>query len=598
MEQDQTATLRQARDIVATTLAAVAPRESTKQHYPLRNSTPPPTERVSTLSAHHPAERWEDAIVAQYTAPPMQPPRALSKSPDGISPNPDPPSSARLDVARLNAKLEALLLESSTIKAQNQSLKKTVSTMEGVILKVKATVNAVIDAALEEMTEALKLDQNGTSIQRSLPQSAPDAFNAEPEQGVEKNEVNRGSIGTSVSGSIPRAQSDVVSATQIIAKTEDNRDVSRESLSGVHSKTASISLPRSQATLPPPAEDTPRTPPGSSSPNGGAIEEEETLPTPQLSPAGTSFSMSMSPEMREGEVVVADDAQLAVPMPMSVAMPMATPVNAHSAKGAPKDALLSPPPAACERRVGLPLLWLSQAGLTSDAPARVGFAALHDVAEATEVPSALVSVAKKDQYPKGVMVAAEGLSVPTIEGDWEPMLAEGKLFKLHLGGEGDGALMFYNATRAVHFTLEYRFGAQSKLRAGPKTEVADGCYVVEVPAGETVLFVQGRVNGYRMSVKYGPPSRRFIESLASVQDTRVAESLSTLRRKAAQEKVDMANDKDMIALCDKAGLVYVDCRFPPRQHALARPWEGVWDAWPWVRPQDYTTPELAAKVWI
>eukprot|EP00755_Sulcionema_specki_P037780 Sspe_Gene.109622::Locus_89779_Transcript_2_2_Confidence_0.500_Length_1818::g.109622::m.109622 len=215
----------------------------------------------------------------------------------------------------------------------------------------------------------------------------------------------------------------------------------------------------------------------------------------------------------------------------------------------------------------------------------------------THTPAKLLTSLSK-VGPRGassIISIPVGLPGPTLSGNWEPLLEEGKLFKLQIANVGNMELYFYNGTRDTHFTLEYHFSEQSALEPGdPDVQRQGNTFVMTVPSGETKLFVVGRVNGYRMTVKYGPPSQAYLLRLAKHYDEKITRQLQLIKQGAQQQGVDLKKDREVIKMCQKLDIQYVDWRFPPRQTSLCRPWEGTFTVWPWMRPQDYLTPEVAA----
>eukprot|EP01065_Artemidia_motanka_P020100 TRINITY_DN2406_c2_g4_i1.p1 TRINITY_DN2406_c2_g4~~TRINITY_DN2406_c2_g4_i1.p1 ORF type:complete len:1094 (+),score=345.69 TRINITY_DN2406_c2_g4_i1:41-3283(+) len=192
-----------------------------------------------------------------------------------------------------------------------------------------------------------------------------------------------------------------------------------------------------------------------------------------------------------------------------------------------------------------------------------------------------------------------GLPGPTVPGSWEAMLEDGRLFKLQkvLEGPDSGrtALLFYNGTRDTHFTVQYVFGPQSELQVGGShVEVDDESmtYTCGVGPGETRSFVHGHINGYRMTVKYGPVGPEQLAATARQYDGLVTQQLAALKNAAQERGVDLRSDVDVAKMCADLDIQYVDWRFPPRPTTLSRPWEGRFTAWPWMRPRDYLTSEV------
>eukprot|EP01060_Flectonema_neradi_P040654 TRINITY_DN935_c5_g1_i1.p1 TRINITY_DN935_c5_g1~~TRINITY_DN935_c5_g1_i1.p1 ORF type:complete len:907 (+),score=140.01 TRINITY_DN935_c5_g1_i1:60-2780(+) len=188
-----------------------------------------------------------------------------------------------------------------------------------------------------------------------------------------------------------------------------------------------------------------------------------------------------------------------------------------------------------------------------------------------------------------------GLPAPTVNGDWEAILRDGKLFMLQKKDKeaGTKSMWFYNGTRDTHFTLEYKFN-NSKLTHGSKVCVVDENHCLVVSPGETQLFVKGVWVGYRVTVKFGGPSAEYLKALVTKFDKQVLSQMALLKEVAEEHQVDITNDSAMGQLCKQRDLQYVDRQFPPRQCCIAREWEQG-EVWPWMRPVDYLTEEVGEE---
>eukprot|EP01059_Diplonema_ambulator_P035470 TRINITY_DN8352_c0_g2_i1.p1 TRINITY_DN8352_c0_g2~~TRINITY_DN8352_c0_g2_i1.p1 ORF type:complete len:701 (+),score=193.02 TRINITY_DN8352_c0_g2_i1:33-2105(+) len=224
----------------------------------------------------------------------------------------------------------------------------------------------------------------------------------------------------------------------------------------------------------------------------------------------------------------------------------------------------------------------------------------------TYIPVALGNVTGKGsnlleiEGAKCMLSIPLGLQPPKVAGRWEPMLKEGKLFKLVQNNGKSKTILFYNGTREMMFTLDFLFDSASKLVAGPSVVVIGKQYRVSVLAGETVTFVNGVLGGFNMTVNYGPPGKEHLSEYSKKYNDQITEHLQLIKQAAAKNGVDIRKEREVVKLCMKEGLQYVDAKFPPRQTALARQWEVLQgrkiDEWPWMRPIDYLTPEVASSV--
>eukprot|EP00659_Diplonema_papillatum_P017792 gene17792-27407_t len=193
-----------------------------------------------------------------------------------------------------------------------------------------------------------------------------------------------------------------------------------------------------------------------------------------------------------------------------------------------------------------------------------------------------------------VMSVPLGLPPPTETGNWEPVLADGRLFKLTRPSPcGGRSLLFYNGTRDTHFNVEYSFTQRVSLAVGPTVSVDGDCYSVAVASGDTVEFATGYINGYRMTIKFGPPSQEYLNGLQKRFDAQISEQLAAIRQLTLRDGVDLNDDAAVVDACYREGIQYIDWKFAPRASALARSWEGEFASYPWMRPKDYLTSEAA-----
>ena len=176
----------------------------------------------------------------------------------------------------------------------------------------------------------------------------------------------------------------------------------------------------------------------------------------------------------------------------------------------------------------------------------------------------------------------------------ENLVEGGKLVKIirdaapHSGKQWS----FHNRTSDTQFVLDFTFGPQSDVVAIGDTSVDGRNFRVSVYPGETKEFVRGLVNGYRMSIKYGPPDDGYVPS-SSVTDAELMPLVERVRALGSTNPTDAARE------CVAQGLAFVDVQFPPLSKSMAKSTQGVGPVVRWERPAAITPtgekPEVAVS---
>eukprot|EP01061_Rhynchopus_euleeides_P003850 TRINITY_DN13138_c0_g1_i1.p1 TRINITY_DN13138_c0_g1~~TRINITY_DN13138_c0_g1_i1.p1 ORF type:complete len:656 (+),score=236.32 TRINITY_DN13138_c0_g1_i1:257-1969(+) len=131
---------------------------------------------------------------------------------------------------------------------------------------------------------------------------------------------------------------------------------------------------------------------------------------------------------------------------------------------------------------------------------------------------------------------------------------------------------FYNSSPDKQFSLTFDFTSPEVERAPGADCTRDGkVFKVRIAPGETKPFVQGKVDGYKVTVQYGRPDVGFLMKQQAVQDRKIEELLQ--HRRSLDE-------------CLAQRKPYVDVDFPPKQGALCRSWEGTTTPRTWMRVAD------------
>ena len=167
-------------------------------------------------------------------------------------------------------------------------------------------------------------------------------------------------------------------------------------------------------------------------------------------------------------------------------------------------------------------------------------------------------------YPilNGADVVKPGVPPPQCIVRLSPLLESGNLHKY----EADGVTGFYNSSPDKQFCLSFVFSsADVQVVAGIDCARAGNVFKVKIAPGETKPFVQGKIDGYKVTVQYGRPDVQFLRKHHAEQDCRID---ALLRGEGV------------------GGQTYIDLEFPPKQSSLCRSWEGTTTPRTWMRLSD------------
>ena len=500
--------------------------------------------------------------------------------------SPPSPAVSKGDMRRMAERLEGVLTEAAFLRQENAELKRQLGAAEGALLRLRDTVVRDVDAVVSARGAAVARPQPARPLPRVR---VPDA---EKEEALLELEL----LAACTPPSQPRTSEEATEAgcSPVASTPVDAVSAAAEPLPAVAGGGGIVTVndsPYFDGFSPDAVTDEGCEDRTDGSYDGATNVRADTLPTQPPPPPSHSASLRTRPSPPPPPSLPQAPSSLPRAAPSVVANgPFIKPSLLPSVHSAASSSSSSS---------ALPLT-------------------LPPCLPATFVPAALTG-GTGGRFPARVMRVPAGLTPPAAAGAWEPMMAEGKLFKLLLdgseedsgGAEGGSSnsnnrtLLFYNGTADVHFTLTYTFGPQSVLEAGPTTVVEGRDYSVEVPAGGTVRFVCGAINGYRMTVKYGPPSQQFVDGLTARCDARVADDVAALRRAVERSSGAEAaagggggdgDDASLLAMCRQQGVLYVDERFPPCTASLCPPGAEDWVSWPWMRPQECLTADAAQKV--
>lgn len=142
---------------------------------------------------------------------------------------------------------------------------------------------------------------------------------------------------------------------------------------------------------------------------------------------------------------------------------------------------------------------------------------------------------------------------------------------------------FHNTTTDTQFLLEFTFGPLSDIEAMGDTQREGRTLRVNLYPGETKPFVKGTINGYKMSIRYGPPDEGFVPP-TSVTDVTILPALDRVKNILAHSH---GNALEAAAACRAEGIPFIDTEFAPLSSAMARGFEGLGPAVQWLQPQDF-----------
>jgi hypothetical protein len=169
----------------------------------------------------------------------------------------------------------------------------------------------------------------------------------------------------------------------------------------------------------------------------------------------------------------------------------------------------------------------------------------------------------------GAPKAASTLEVIPVK---ENIVEGGKLVKIVSDAlNGGKQWSIQNTTTNTQFIVEFAFAPLSKVTP-MGTTVADGRVMrLVLYPGETKPFVSGFINGYKMTVKYGPPDENYVPPI-SLTDSEILPIMDRVKhvwRRAGQA----AEPADVATLCAAESIQFIDMDFPPLSVSMVRAFE-------------------------
>jgi hypothetical protein len=202
---------------------------------------------------------------------------------------------------------------------------------------------------------------------------------------------------------------------------------------------------------------------------------------------------------------------------------------------------------------------------------------------------------KKAEYPDFNF----RLCGPTVTGKARALFNEGLLYRIE--AQANSAWYFYNDCNTLQMNVGYVFGPESQLRFGPTVTSkrnAAGEFEADmvVYPGQTLLFCKGVVNGFRSRVSTDALSAEYASSEAEGAAHAIATELERMRAVPELADVSKLSDDEIVALCVKHQVPFVDTRFFPGADSLMRDVDPEQvEPLSWERPASYLPAELAAK---
>lgn len=197
-------------------------------------------------------------------------------------------------------------------------------------------------------------------------------------------------------------------------------------------------------------------------------------------------------------------------------------------------------------------------------------------------------------------------NVPTNNTTRENIVEGGKLVRITTelphSSNPDGApekqWSIQNTTPDTQFIVEYTFGAMSSVEAAGDTIAEGRTFRLNLYPHETKPFVCGVINGYKVSVRYGPPDDRYVPS-SSMTDADILPLVNRVRTvwRRSPAGTDVA---EIASLCRAEGTPFLDVDFPPVSSALVRSFELMQDESPpvvyWLPPEKWLPKDVPVEL--
>lgn len=156
----------------------------------------------------------------------------------------------------------------------------------------------------------------------------------------------------------------------------------------------------------------------------------------------------------------------------------------------------------------------------------------------------------------------------------------------------------HNTTPDTQFIVEFTFGPMTRVEKLGDTEIDGRTYRLNLYPQEKKMFVVGIVNGYKMSIRYGPPDESYTAP-SSLTDTDILPLLDRVRN--VWRRVPMGTDVSDVALhCTSEGTPFVDIDFVPLSLSVVRTFElGHGEKPPsifWLQPHEFLPSKVVAEL--
>ncbi|KAL7698751.1 calpain-like cysteine peptidase [Lotmaria passim] len=208
---------------------------------------------------------------------------------------------------------------------------------------------------------------------------------------------------------------------------------------------------------------------------------------------------------------------------------------------------------------------------------------------------------KVDEFDEGSVVQKKygpndyRYGEPVYKGEATPCFDDGLLFRI-VEKNNNNRWSFYNDTTNTQMKVQFVFGKNSALRALENTDMVqlpDGSYraTVTVYPMETELFVEGETNGFTSNIRALPLTEEYLKDMARQDYEFVKQETATLFN-SVDEK---ATTDQMVSVCVKNNIKFVDFAFPPDQKSLQIGSLMKLKALPWERPSMFLSDENAKQ---
>ncbi|KPA75258.1 putative calpain-like cysteine peptidase putativecysteine peptidase Clan CA family C2 [Leptomonas pyrrhocoris] len=208
---------------------------------------------------------------------------------------------------------------------------------------------------------------------------------------------------------------------------------------------------------------------------------------------------------------------------------------------------------------------------------------------------------KVDEFDEGTVVQKKygpsdyRYGEPVFKGEATPCFDDGLLFRI-VEKSNNNRWSFYNDTTNTQMKVQFVFGKNSALRVLENTEMEqlpDGSYraTVMVYPMETELFVEGETNGFTSNIRALPLSEEYLKDMARQDYEFVKQETATLFN-SVDEK---ASTDEMVKVCVKNNIKFVDFAFPPEQKSLQIGSLMKLKVLPWERPSMFLSDENAKQ---